>query len=338
MKIPESLLDRDYNPDPSHRKKKHAVWILQKYPPRVNAGAEWTAHTLNLFLLEKGWSVVLITHEFPRKEMEGVRVLLFDQKEDIQLALQEASVILSHNKFSELAVVTGTQLGIDVVLCQHGDAARPFLRQYLHKIPRKQLHLLHNSKWIERFYSDFHLDSRVLFPPIDKRKFQFTTNRTYIALINCSKDKGGELLVKLAKAMPEYKFLGVIGSYGEQVIERHIPNLTYMENTPEFQRFFSQIGILLIPSLYESWGRVGVEAMMLGIPVIASPTPGLRESLGPAGLFANRENVWEWMKLIKKLKEDPWFYTRKSMEGQIRAGEVDRPDQLEDVERWLASL
>lgn len=338
MKIPESLLTRNFKPDPSRRKSKHAVWILEKYPPRINAGAEWTAHTLNLFLVQHGWSTVVLTHEFPTPDMESIRIVTFDKEAAVKKILEEASVILSHNKFSELAVRTAKELEIPVVLCQHGDASRPFLRQYLNIVPKEQLHLLHNSKWIDRFYSDFHLDSRVLFPPIDKRKFQFQTNRRYIALINCSKDKGGELLVRLAKAMPEYEFLGVIGSYGEQVVEEGNSNLIYMENTPDHQKYFSQIGILLVPSLYESWGRVGVEAMMLGIPVIGNPTPGLRESLGAAGLFAHRDSLWEWAKWIKKLKEDPWFYARKSMEGQIRAKEVDRADQLEDVEIWLSSL
>lgn len=93
-----------------------------------------------------------------------------------------------------------------------------------------------------------------------------------------------------------------------------------------------------MPSKRESWGRVAVESMSLGIPVIAHPTQGLKESLGEAGLFASRYKPEEWIGLIRKLKSDPWFYSRKSMEGKIRAQELYRPDQLEELETWLAGM
>lgn len=93
-----------------------------------------------------------------------------------------------------------------------------------------------------------------------------------------------------------------------------------------------------MPSYYESWGRVAVEAMSLGIPVIAHPTPGLKESLGDAGLFANRDSIDQWVRLIDKLKTDPWFYGLKSAEGRVRARHLDPAPQLKEIESWLKSL
>ena len=37
-----------------------------------------------------------------------------------------------------------------------------------------------------------------------------------------------------------------------------------------------------------------VEALAHGIPVIAHPTPGLRESLGFAGTYVDRDNIDAW--------------------------------------------
>jgi len=56
-----------------------------------------------------------------------------------------------------------------------------------------------------------------------------------------------------------------------------------------------------MPSEYESWGRVGVEAMASGIPVIAHPTPGLQESLGDAGVFVDRNDIDGWERAIRRL-------------------------------------
>jgi glycosyltransferase involved in cell wall biosynthesis len=168
----------------------------------------------------------------------------------------------------------------------------------------------------------------------------FKTDRKYVALINCNKDKGGEILIRLAKAMPETSFLGVIGSYGEQVVEKGIPNLHYMKNTPNIRSFYSKIGIVLMPSIYESWGRVAVESMSLGIPVVANPTSGLRESLDSVGLFAKDDNLGQWIHAIRSLQTNPWLYERKSQEGRIRAAALAEKNkkQLVDVEKWLEGI
>ncbi|WP_262928542.1 glycosyltransferase family 4 protein [Streptomyces sp. CBMA152] len=49
------------------------------------------------------------------------------------------------------------------------------------------------------------------------------------------------------------------------------------------EHVYSRSRVILMPSLYESWGRVAVEAFASGIPVIAHTTPGLVESMGEAG-------------------------------------------------------
>ncbi|MFI1769152.1 glycosyltransferase family 4 protein [Streptomyces sp. NPDC020800] len=60
------------------------------------------------------------------------------------------------------------------------------------------------------------------------------------------------------------------------------------------EHVYSRSRVMLMPSLYESWGRVAVEAFASGIPVIAHPTPGLVESLGEAGIFAYRDDLNAW--------------------------------------------
>lgn len=340
MKDPESLVSATFRPETIQKKKKHAVWIIHGYPPVLNAGAEGMAHCFNRFLLkhENGWTVTVLLPSFPRKEFEGVHIVPFSDKKNIEKTLGEASLIISHLRFSHLSALMAARVGVPLVLLMHNSFQIPYLRDIL-KIT-KDVHLLYNSEWIRDFYKPFHLDNQTLYPPVSV--LDFKTDRKYVALINCNKDKGGEMLIRLAKAMPETSFLGVIGSYGEQVVEKNkgIHNLHYMKNTPDIRSFYSKIGIVLMPSIYESWGRVAVESMSLGIPVVATPTPGLRESLDSVGLFAEHDNLGQWIRAIRSLQTNPWLYERKSQEGRIRAASLadKNKKQLVDVEKWLEGI
>ena len=333
---PESLVSSTFHPEATQKKKKHAVWIIHGYPPVLNAGAEGMSHCLNKFLLKHGWTVTVILPNFPHKEFEGVHVVPFSDKKKIEKVLEEASILISHLRYSELAASTAAQIHLPLVLLIHNSFQIPYIRDIL-KVT-KDVHLLYNSEWIRDFYKPFHLDNQFLYPPV--AVLDFKTDRKYVALINCNKDKGGEILIRLAKAMPETQFLGVIGSYGEQVVEKGIPNLHYMKNTPNIRSFYSKIGIVIMPSVYESWGRVAVEAMSLGIPVVANPTPGLRESLYSVGLFAKDDDLGQWIRAIQSLQTNPWLYELKSQEGHIRAKELaaENKKQLIDVEKWLVSI
>jgi glycosyltransferase involved in cell wall biosynthesis len=52
--------------------------------------------------------------------------------------------------------------------------------------------------------------------------------------------------------------------------------------------------------------------MINGIPVIASPTDGLKENLDYAGIFAPRKNSEMVMEQITKLMEEPDYYKKWS--------------------------
>ena len=60
--------------------------------------------------------------------------------------------------------------------------------------------------------------------------------------------------------------------------------LRVMENTPDPWRFFATTRVLLVPSLFlENVGLTACEAMLNGIPVVASTRGGLPEVVGDAG-------------------------------------------------------
>jgi glycosyltransferase involved in cell wall biosynthesis len=84
-----------------------------------------------------------------------------------------------------------------------------------------------------------------------------------------------------------------------------------------------------MPSKDETWGRTAVEAMSSGIPVIAAPTPGLKECCEDAALFVERDNIKEWVRLLRRLSTDKAFYEECSNRGKARAKQLEPTHDLE---------
>jgi hypothetical protein len=94
-----------------------------------------------------------------------------------------------------------------------------------------------------------------------------------------------------------------------------------------------------MPSDYESFGRVAMEAAASGIPTIAAPTPGLRECLGDAGTFVELDNVDGWERAIRALL-DPDAYRAAALAARARfdAFTLESDAQLLHVEGLLAQV
>ncbi len=55
---------------------------------------------------------------------------------------------------------------------------------------------------------------------------------------------------------------------------------------PEYQKLFASASVVLMPSTLEGFGLPVVEALRLGIPVVATDDPGMREAGGSLALYA----------------------------------------------------
>lgn len=62
-------------------------------------------------------------------------------------------------------------------------------------------------------------------------------------------------------------------------------------SSDELMDFYRHAAVTLVPSRYEPFGIVALEAIACGSPVVASNTGGLPEAVGPCGLLADPANV-----------------------------------------------
>jgi len=104
----------------------------------------------------------------------------------------------------------------------------------------------------------------------------------YVTLINPCLVKGLPIFLDLARALPEVAFAAV-PTWGTTSADRAaleaLPNVTLLAACEEADSIYAQTRVLLVPSLWdEGFGMVAVEAMLRGIPVLASNTGGLPEA------------------------------------------------------------
>ena len=115
---------------------------------------------------------------------------------------------------------------------------------------------------------------------------------------------------KLAEALKLLKKPG--GKPGSAFGHQTFRNITIRPATYEVKDIYKLTGVLLAPSLwYESWGRVATEAVMNGIPVLASSSGGLPEAVAGGGIIldAPKECAGDrnnWLALPSEESCRPW--------------------------------
>jgi glycosyltransferase involved in cell wall biosynthesis len=322
------LLEEDFNT---------VTWLIHMYPPMHNAGAEWMAHAMNNSLVSSNYKVNVVLNSAALSEFERIHIIDKRKRDLVDSAILHSSLLISHLDMEPQAVQTAAIAKRPMVLVMHNNYRKHFLQEFIRVLP-KNLYLIHNSYWLKEYYSQFNIPSIVVYPPVYWKEYNVETTREYVTLINLNSNKGGRILYNIAKEMPDIKFLGVKGGYDGQIIKKGLSNLTYVENTPYIQSMYAKTDILLVPSKEESWGRVAVEAMSSGIPVIAHPTPGLLESCGSAGIFCDRDDTAAWIREIHRLKNDATWREEISQRCLKRAKELDPTKQLDEMAKWLSTL
>jgi glycosyltransferase involved in cell wall biosynthesis len=95
---------------------------------------------------------------------------------------------------------------------------------------------------------------------------------------------------------------------------------------------------LLFPSVVEGFGLPLVEALRMGIPVIASDVPVFREIGGDIPTYLDPRDEAGWESAIAEYSQD---------RSAVRAAQLDRitgfraptwPEHFERVEAWLGTL
>ncbi|MDQ1592737.1 MAG: hypothetical protein QOG71_3364 [Pyrinomonadaceae bacterium] len=221
------------------------------------------------------------------------------------------------------------------------------------------------SNYVARYIKQWgNLDSTVIYwpaygaPPFpDLSQFE----GGLVTMANPCAIKGISIFVALARDLPEVEFAGVLtwGAVEEDrlALER-LPNVRLLEPSQDIERVLAHTNVLLMPSLWEeSFGLMAVEAMLRGIPVLASDIGGLPEAkLGtdfllpvrPIERFGERLNenmlplpvvpeqdIRPWSDALRLLLSERKFYESQSAAARAAALKFVSSLNLDPLENLL---
>lgn len=303
--------------------------VVPQYPPIARVGAFLATHELLTELVQCGHRVDVLTRwaKEPVYEFDGITVGPGGASVTVSTAVACADLVVSHAGDDGTAARLAAQWHKPSVRMMHG-----YLEDVKSRLEGAAL-VVFNSHASQR---ESGYDGRqIVVRPVLRPGVQAMPGDR-VTLVNLAEQKGGDLFWRLARAMPETRFLAVRGGYGRQIIDRY-PNTEVLPPTENMALdVFSRTRVLLMPSERESWGMTGVEAMSCGIPVIAHPAPGLVESLGEAGIFVDREDPQGWVAAIERL-DDPAAWEAASKKALERQTPDDRGLFVEAVESLMVA-
>lgn len=322
------------------------AWVHGVIGPH-NAGSEAMLHHILRDMVRRGHVADVYGDPtmFPNGEFVCEGVYYRPHSPDRPSIFAEADVILSHYKLSVPVSRWARQVGRPVVHFIHNPSN---FRTYALHTGDIDLAIL-NSYAVADVKRSYGGAVMTVYPPTFAEDYQKPRQGNKVTLINLNNNKGGPLFWKIAKAMPDVEFLAVKGVYpvGQQTV-LSLPNVEVRENVQDVSSIYRDTGILLVPSDHEAWGRVAVEAMWAGIPMVANSLqrwPGFFECVGGVPMWAPRkddgdQDVSTWVQQIRKLLEDPALYTDRVDVGYRRAEhiEAETRKQLDGLERQLLAL
>ncbi|WP_020468664.1 glycosyltransferase [Zavarzinella formosa] len=174
----------------------------------------------------------------------------------------------------------------------------------------------------------------------------------FITFVNPVPDKGvfvfARIIVELGRRRPDIPFLVVESRGRADWLARTgvdlvgLPTVHRMANSGNPAAFYALSRAILMPSLWnESLGRVAAEALVNGLPVVASDRGALPETLGSAGLCLplpahctpesrlppSADEVSAWCAEIERLWDDAAYHEDRRQKSLAAAGRW-RPEVL----------
>jgi surfactin synthase thioesterase subunit/glycosyltransferase involved in cell wall biosynthesis len=186
----------------------------------------------------------------------------------------------------------------------------------------------------------------------------------FVAMVNPCAVKGIDIFLALADAFPEVAFAAV-PTWGTTARDREAlasrANITLLDPVDRIDDLLARTRVLLVPSLWaEARSRIVVEAMLRGVPVMASRVGGIPEAkmdvpyLLPVEPIARyqtrldeqmvpvadvpRQDLGPWAAALSKLLGDPAHYLEIARASRAAALEYASNLSVEPFERLLEAV
>lgn len=261
----------------------------------------------------------------------------------------QASVVLCHVDGENDLVSQVVKLGLPTLFYVHGRRLPGALRQ-AGDLPACRFAA--GSTFLCRLIGEtFGVSVERIRPVIDARLFETRQSGQSVLVVNPHPVKGGEQVVRIARSLPHRHFL-VVGGWAHVKGERRVrsierelatlPNVERHGHLQDMREALRRSRCLLMPCLVEeAYGRAAAEALLAGIPVLASNRGALPETVGRGGLTLPADAPLEtWTDRLEKFFADDDYYVGLQSAARVQAAEESRqiPFIRNQLERLLGEL
>lgn len=338
-------------------------------PFEETGGAERTLTTWLAHLTELGFSVDILTYGSGGDEtVADCSVIRFNDKRptsaiDSYVETTDVDVILTQSGWADIALWAADRHDVPSLLCVMGPLELMLTSGIAADAPPSRA-ISVSDDYRNRAEQVYDCEVTTVYQPID---FDYYTveNREPEAntLVNPVEVKGRAIFRELAQRRPHEQFLAKMGwmhqrnedySFDEDIQEIYnqtmrrdpssasrqqcgsdqpqlddIPNVEFVREG-DIREIYRRTKVLLVPSQWEeAFGRVVIEAMHNGIPVIASNVGGLPEACGDAGMLVeDYKSVEAWADCLDEMQEETTYETFETR-GMRRAAQYQKRQSAE---------
>ena len=302
------------------------VAVSHGYPPFWNMGGEVALHRAMTAVV--GNRVVLTKTE-KEYTFENILVKKINTKNvlDIysdplpiakQLQAIGARVVIVQNELSLGCVLAAKILGIVSIVNVH---TPPKYGRGIREAVVRADFAVYNTRTSAVQWGE--PDAIVLHPPIPALPKEVKNKGDAYTCLSSLKNKGVEVMLSLAERYPDKRFIIVRSpaeaTHGIPDLEERASRLPNVELHPrvdpkDVYKYFEQTRILLVPSMYETYGMSAIEAAGYGIPSIHVDTPHVREGIGDAAVLIKPLSIEEAAIGIETIESDYITYSSRARE------------------------
>ena len=300
------------------------VALSHGYPPLWNMGGEVSLHRSMTAI--KGERVVL-TNTQAEYYIDGIRVTQINTPDVLninanpspiaeQLKDLNANVIIAQNELSLPAVLAADAMGAVSIVSVH---TPPKYGRGIREGVVYADYAVYNTETSARQWGE--PNAMVVHPPISPLPEKTVPTGDAYTVLSSLLNKGVEVVLELAKLYPNKRFIIVRSpaepTHGISNLEERASKLPNVELHPrvdpkDVYKYFEQTRILLVPSMYETYGMSAIEAAGYGIPCVHVDTPHVREGIGDAAVLVSPLSVSETANGIDLIESNYKSYSDKA--------------------------
>jgi hypothetical protein len=324
------------------------VALSHGYPPLWNMGGEVSLHRSMTAI--KGKRVVL-TNTKSEYYIDGIQVTQINTPDVLNIKANPVPIANQLQDFNARVVIGQNELSLPGVLAANSIGAVSIVNVHT---PPKYGKLIRQAV-VSADYAVYNTETSakqwgepralVLHPPISDLPSNTSTRGDAYTCLSSLRNKGVQVVLSLAEMHPDKRFIIVRSpaepTHGIPDLEEQAAKLPNVELHPrvdpkDVHKYLKQTRVLLVPSMYETYGMSAIEAAGYGIPTVHVDTPHVREGIGDAAVLVPALDVERTASGIELIEKN---YNKYSLGARARAEFISKrqSQELEKFSEFIAT-